>query len=296
MTTIKKLIAALTAITSMASLGVGTISASAADLDAINEKILNDTATEEDKVIASCTDLEAQKLGLKMYGEYDCKDIELAIDQYEIGKTMSQISDMPYDYYSTSRLAETNHYIALIAIHPDEKLDEEISLAINSSFANIGNRACLGVSDYTKSAANLKIQSKIKNNVIRYEVTANPIGQLRAAAFFGEEIVPTTSCKSEAQLKCSVSLNDTFLTNKIEFETFAIGDVNHDGDVNAIDSLCMSKYLNNGETFDYIYNDGSNHYSFATNEMAADVNHDGRISLEDLNLLNHYLVGSAYIW
>ena len=45
-----------------------------------------------------------------------------------------------------------------------------------------------------------------------------------------------------------------------------------------------------------IYNDGSNHYSFATNEMAADVNHDGRISFEDLNLLNYYLVGSAYIW
>ena len=52
MTKTKKLIAALTAITSMVSLGVGTISASAADLDAINEKILNDTASDEEKFIA----------------------------------------------------------------------------------------------------------------------------------------------------------------------------------------------------------------------------------------------------
>ena len=59
----KKAIAALTAIISMASLGVGTISASAADLDAINEKILNDTASDEEKFIAEyANDSEEMKV------------------------------------------------------------------------------------------------------------------------------------------------------------------------------------------------------------------------------------------
>ena len=63
MTKMKKLIAALTAITSMVSLGVGTISASAADLDAINEKILNDTASDEEKFIAEyANDSEEMKV------------------------------------------------------------------------------------------------------------------------------------------------------------------------------------------------------------------------------------------
>ena len=133
----KKAIAALTAIISMASLGVGTISASAADLDAINEKILNDTATEEDKVIASCTDSgEIKAMEYLIDSNTSIEEVQLAKQIYDEGLKELQSTasnSCGLDFYSNNGLIPTRHYITLVDIKPNAPKDESILLNVKEN-------------------------------------------------------------------------------------------------------------------------------------------------------------------
>ena len=112
MTKTKKLIAALTAITSMVSLGVGTISASAADLDAINEKILNDTASDEEKFIAEyANDSEEMKVAdYVINSDISLCDAESLMSSYEIGLANANFAETFSDNGDTVINLNTEFY------------------------------------------------------------------------------------------------------------------------------------------------------------------------------------------
>ena len=76
------------------------------------------------------------------------------------------------------------------------------------------------------------------------------------------------------------------------YETYAKGDVNHDGLVNKADSTLLLQFLAESSTLDIKYADGSNHYSFVTNVAAADFNLDGSVSMIDIVKLDQYLAAN----
>ena len=128
MSNFKKVAAALTAITSMASLGVGTISASAADLDAINEKILNDTASDEEKFVAEyANDSEEMKVAEYVINSgISLCDAESLMSSYEIGlananftETFSDDGDtvinLNTEFYNDSNLSKNQHYLVFVS-------------------------------------------------------------------------------------------------------------------------------------------------------------------------------------
>ena len=79
-----------------------------------------------------------------------------------------------------------------------------------------------------------------------------------------------------------------------EIETFALGDVNHDGVVDAQDQSYLTKFLiGSVNDFDFKYSDGSNHFSYATNGLAADVNQDNVVDMLDAIQIGKYVSGQS---
>ena len=309
MTTLKKLVAVLTAITSMVSLGVGTISASAADLDAINEKILNDTATEEDKVIASCTDSgEIKAMEYLIDSNTSIEDVQLAKQIYDEGLRELQSTSSNscgLDFYSNNGLIPTRHYITLVDTKPNAPKDESIVLNVKDNIFT-SNVKIGFVNPYTNSSHynthdifcddygfmlrlkgdGINVSSpKLAGESDLYFSTAN---LKNAAKNSGENA-------SEKYLYDCLGVNVRNTTGTFEVQTYALADVYRDGTLSALDSLAILQYLDETNDLLYTYNDGKDHGSSVVNTLAADVNRDGMVTNDDVTLLNKYLVGSAIL-
>ena len=77
-------------------------------------------------------------------------------------------------------------------------------------------------------------------------------------------------------------------------ETYALGDVDHNGVIDAQDQTYLSQFLvGKIDGFNFTYSDGSNHYSFATNGLAADTNQDDVVDMLDAIQLNKYIAGQS---
>jgi hypothetical protein len=101
-------------------------------------------------------------------------------------------------------------------------------------------------------------------------------------------VSPESTVTTEYQLYQHVEFSTTG-DYGITYETYARGDVNHDGVVDADDSKLLMQYLVRLDTLDITYADGSNHYSFVTNTVAADYSLDGIVSILDVTQLDRYL-------
>lgn len=70
--------------------------------------------------------------------------------------------------------------------------------------------------------------------------------------------------------------------------------MNHDGVVDAQDQSYLTKFLiGSVNDFDFKYSDGSNHFSYATNGLAADVNQDNVIDMQDAIQIGKYVSGQS---
>ena len=303
----KKAIAALTAIISMAFLGVGTISASAADLDAINEKILNDTATEEDKVIASCTDSdEIKAMEYLIDSNTSIEEVQLAKQIYDEGlkelqSTASNSCDL--DFYSNNGLIPTRHYITLVDIKPNAPKDESILLNVKENIFT-SNVEIGFLNPYTNSSRysihdivydDYGFMLRLKGNGIN--VSSPKLAGRNDLCFSTANLKNAAEAKgenaSEKYLYDCLGVKVRNTTGTFELQTYALADVYRDGTLSAVDSLAILQYLDGTNDLLYTYNDGKDHGSSVVNTLAADVNHDGTVTNDDVTLLNKYLVGSA---
>ena len=291
----KKAIAALTAIISMASLGVGTISASAADLDAINEKILNDTATEEDKVIASCTDSdEIKAMEYLIDSDTSIEDVQLAKQIYDVAIASDASSSVDLDFYNKNNIAETRHFAVMIDKKPKQAKNEYISVKVDKNIITSGINFSLS-SPYNNP--NVFETSEITTNRVGFtlNLVGNGIAVSSPKLMSIYQMTVSSKCKSEQELKDAMKEFDINGNNVIDFQTYARADVHRDGKISADDSMWILKYLSGTTDLLLTYNDGDDHCSNIVNLMAADVNMDGKITNDDVTLLNKYLVGSAII-
>ena len=228
------------------------------------------------------------------------EDIADIVDLYIAGSAQASATKLDVPYYNANSLASTQHYV--IAITPDTasfptgatidvyaKLQTELVPTqakvitdydyfayTNTVLAHIGSDP--GAEPYNKSSFMLVTQNKKLSSNGLFTVPIN--------------ITSSANIKSEAALNKQVEIFSNSEKRDVVFETYALGDVNHDGLVDAADVTYLSNFLLGKENnFEFTYSDYSTHYAGLTNIYASDVNTDDQISLADLIVLKSIVKG-----
>ena len=231
------------------------------------------------------------------------KIYEEGVEQMSIS---TQSGDVTSPYYSTSKLCGTKHYVAVIEALPQYDVNEVFDITLNTRFLKcdpaVDKFTCFPYteSSFAYSDYAFVFKSTASSTTIRTNVTANaktngteaenkvaePLVRFRL--HYGDS-TPT----SENALYKSISFSQVN-QGGAEIETFALGDVNHDGVVDAQDQSYLTKFLiGSVNDFDFKYSDGSNHFSYATNGLAADVNQDNVVDMLDAVQIGKYVSGQS---
>ena len=291
MSNYKKAVAALTAIISMASLGVGTISASAADLDAINEKILNDTASDEEKFVAEyANDSEEMKVAEYVINSgISESDAELAMQIYEDGARNSNIKDFSNDnFYNSDNLAPTQHYMLTIFKGQKNAYRGMTEIVLNTANVRYGGTytAFDDFDDYIDTFS-CSYGKKTDKFVISLTSVASKLDNyVRLVEFPFDYINTDENSIDEASAHNSLVGDKKAL---FAYESYAMGDVDHNGIVDSTDSSYVMKYVVGSTNLGFAYKDCTADISGIVNREAADYDDDGKITISDVVALNKYL-------
>lgn len=288
MSNFKKAVAALTAVISMASLGAGTISASAADLDAINEKILNDTASDEEKFIAEyANDSEEMKVAEYVINSgISESDAELAMQIYEDGARNADDMDFTnVNYYSRSNLASTQHYMLTIFKEQNSEYSGSTSITLNTNNVKYGGTYTEfnDFDDYI-DLLSCNYGTKTKKFVVSLTSLASNLDHYVRLVKFPFECVNLNLKENDIHNSFTTNANASFA-----HESYAVGDADHNGVVDSTDSLYILKYVVGSTDLGFEYADYTANISGIVNREAADYDDDGDITVSDVVALNKYL-------
>ncbi|MDD6270031.1 MAG: dockerin type I repeat-containing protein [Oscillospiraceae bacterium] len=231
-------------------------------------------------------------------------EVEDMMDRYMEGKQIREFEQRSSNsrialnayYYNTTKIAPVDHFVTVIVTDPTQS-EETLTVNIN------GNSNSVTSNNY--SALCYAYNSKVEmNDVFRADkwrhstmfTDLEALTNTEATPLAKYKIFPAGNTNTEAKLYNSISMTYSAMNNDnliLAYETYARGDVNHDGEINSVDSTYLLEYLVNQNTLNFTYIDGSNHYSFATNVLAADTNLDGSVSMIDNVYLNRYLDGET---
>lgn len=283
----------------------------ALDENALQDGIFNEQAIAEQQFVNSFSDETTRKVAeYYLNGGLSLEETADMVKIYEEGVEQMSIStqsgDVTTPYYSTSKLCDTKHYVAVIEALPQYDVNEVFDITLNTRFLKcdpaVDRFTCFPYteSSFAYSDYAFVFKSTASSTTIRTNVTANaktngteaenkvaePLVRFRL--HYGDS-TPT----SENALYKSISFSQVN-QGGAEIETFALGDVNHDGVVDAQDQSYLTKFLiGSVNDFDFKYSDGSNHFSYATNGLAADVNQDNVVDMLDAIQIGKYVSGQS---
>ncbi|MCI5845314.1 MAG: dockerin type I domain-containing protein [Oscillospiraceae bacterium] len=274
------------------------------DEDNLQNGLVTEEAISKNQFLSTFSDSNLQQVASCCLEEgLSVNETSALMETYQIGLEQIQAESevLPSPYYNTSALCDTKHFIAAIVIDPSQALDEIFDLVINNSRLTYNDGDAFLCFPYTQSQYTASFNSRIPANLvtastttIRTDVTANALSASTSEGVLRYKVNPTSNTTSERTLYGSISLNDRLGNGNIAFETFALGDVDHNGVVNAVDVTYLTDFVTfNRSDFNFIYSDGSNHYSAATNGLAADTNQDNAVDIRDVAQLNQYLNGNS---
>lgn len=303
----------------MASLGVGTISASAADLDAINEKILDDTASDEEKFVAEyANDSEEMKIAdYVINSDISLCDAESLMSSYEIGlananftETFSDDGDtvinLNTQFYNSSNLSKNQHYLVFIADNGSTQFRTSFIVSYDNkhigfdedadvSLLNKNSKTFLNFDQTSGTSANRSALS-FGGRYVKENDQALPKGF--AEISFNVLVDPTTAsgkAYSETGIRNDISVTDKQITtiNGSENSTlssgiYALGDFDHDGKVTETDTMYVLKIVvgtYKGIKFHYNGKEGDDYAKILT-YLAADTNKDGDLTVADAVWMN----------
>ena len=203
-------------------------------------------------------------------------------------------------YYNTSKLCGTKHYAAAIIADPTEDVGEIFSLTFNNTILSCAKSDISICLPYTGSECETTMQNIIKqvktNTTIKTTVMANAPEKATVAegiVRYNFKITNKNSITSESDFRDAIQFNP-ISGSSVAMETYALGDVDHNGVIDAQDQTYLSQFLvGKIDGFNFTYSDGSNHYSFATNGLAADTNQDDVVDMLDAIQLNKYIAGQS---
>lgn len=283
----------------------------ALDENALQDGIFNEQAIAEQQFVNSFSDETTREVAeYYLNGGLSLEETADMVKIYEEGVEQTSISTqagtVTSPYYNKSKLCGTKHYLAVIEVNPQYDVDEVFDFTLNTRFLTCDpvadkftcapyTKSSFGYSDYAFVFKSTVSTTTIRTNVMAKAKTegteeqnkvAEPLVRFRL--HYGDS-TPT----SENALYKSISFSQVNQGNA-EIETFALGDVNHDGVVDAQDQSYITKFLiGSVNDFDFKYSDGSNHFSYATNGLAADVNQDNVIDMQDAIQIGKYVSGQS---
>lgn len=292
-----KVVAAVSATVMAAGMVMSSVPAfaSSEEMDFINS--YNGTARELAQYVINegCT-IDESKHIMDNYlkGKAEIEEKNNGISTYSVDNEV-----LP-EYYSSIKFASSKHYIAAISLKPNITI-RKVNLFFGANtdyvFAPLEGsyRACFSYSSML-SDINTSLNYP-SNDKWEYEISISDMKSLDKTEAQVVVIFPlgkNTKPLSEADLYKDITFdyNTTMGRGMFTFETFAMGDVNHDGEISDADYTLLAECMMGKNDLSLQYADGSNHYSGATNLVAADVNQDNAISLSDLMLIDKYLNGS----
>ncbi|MBQ8824964.1 MAG: hypothetical protein IJZ64_07025 [Ruminococcus sp.] len=296
-----KVVAAVSATIMTAGMVMSSVPAFAGseEMDFINS--YNGTAREIAQYVIGegCTIEEATEImDIYLKGEAELEGDNSGISTYADGDTSTE--ELP-KYYSDINLAQTEHYILIIAtdcVYPQE----EVNFRFNGSTTNVivpndnSYRKCFSYSSKEFDISTSLSYSSSDNRKWTYNMYIQEVPNLsdvttaQPLIAFPIEKGSRTSTEFELNKNIEFSYYSKTGDNAFAFETFALGDVNHDGSVTNADSTLLLRYLNKTQPdFKLDYKDGSNHYSAVTNFVAADFDKNNKINLADVIYINKNL-------
>lgn len=277
----------------------------ALDENALQDGIFNEQAIAEQQFVNSFSDETTREVaeyylngGLSLEETADIMKIyEEGLEQMSVS-TQATIIDS--QYYSSTNLCDTKHYAAAIIADTKEDVGETFSVIFNHNILSCAKSDVFLCFPYTKAECGATMVNTVKTAKTNTTIKTTVIANAPAKASVAEGIVrykfgitDEESIGSEKDLRDAIDF-DPVSNSAVTMETFALGDVDHNGVVNAQDQTYLSQFLiGKIDGFNFEYSDGSNHYSFATNGLAADTNQDNVVDMLDAIQLNKYIAGQS---
>ncbi len=190
------------------------------------------------------------------------------------------------DYYNTNAISDSDHYMAVIVTDTTSRVSGHYFSNFESNLATYNDSTSLCRGYDTASGVNLTVNSY--GAYLRIDMAA-PAGVTTAseAAFVKHKLLEGADASGEDDIYRAITFspNDS-LSGKVAYDTYAVGDVDHDGDVTSDDVDCLLEYIvESRDDLGFIYNDSNGvvrPLSAITNWLAADANGDNKISLTDV--------------
>lgn len=276
----------------------------ALDENALQDGIFNEQAIAEQQFVNSFSDETTREVAeYYLNGGLSLEETADIMKTYEEGLEQMSIStraSVSSPYYNTSKLCGTKHYAAAIIVDPTEDVGEIFSLTFNNTILSCAKSDISICLPYTGSECETTMQNIIKqvktNTTIKTTVMANAPEKATVAegiVRYNFKITNKNSITSESDFRDAIQFNP-ISGSSVAMETYALGDVDHNGVIDAQDQTYLSQFLvGKIDGFNFTYSDGSNHYSFATNGLAADTNQDDVVDMLDAIQLNKYIAGQS---
>lgn len=210
---------------------------------------------------------------------------------------MTRSSNINYyinsNYYHTTRIADRPHFITLIITDTSVNVAGEYAMYLNTAYASSDDTYAL-CTDYT-SVSNVHYSVNTSYGILtNIVVPACPaLGTEAALLKYGINV--EDGSVSEKNIYDAIYSSDITQDINVAYDIYALGDVQHDGDVDEDDADCLLEYLvSKRADLGFIYydsNSGEGLHSAITNRLAADANQDGALSINDVIKINRMANG-----
>ena len=213
-----------------------------------------------------------------------------------------KLSKVDSNYYNDNydiKVSDNPHYGVVISYNNVEEENAEFKIEGCTSYAYISSENEFKI--YSPSICNISSNFIDRKGFWDYYISIPKIEESEEADrnksqvlfSFPIEIKGYSHSEEDIYRSLSFSAVDPLDVNRIyKFETYVLGDVNHDGQVNETDTTMLMNILAGSDTFGHIYKEGVAFQSEITNKLASDVNFDGTVDIEDLKLIKASIDGT----
>ena len=300
---IRKTIASISALAMTAAMTATTIPAFASEVDAIEaQNFVASYASEQEQAVAqycadNCDTLEEAAEFMDLYEEglalraSEESDYALLSTSSNTKKVI-HIDDV---YYNGTRVASTPHRMVLLAVNPTAALSVSIEVTWKQTIVTYDmvtkphticdgqSLSISGTTDTESGEKYLYVNGRIKKTSDSIYDGASTL------CYFPIEITGKATSEAAIHSAFAVDTRGIYSTNGIdsdvELHTYALGDYDHNGIVNAADASYLLDLLTHYD-IEFTYASEHDNIIGPVSVLAADANEDGTVSLADVTWIN----------
>lgn len=279
-----------------------TLPVNALDEETLVEEYLLDSGLSADDVDSLMHTYEIGKAQLEEragQGEQDALEVQLIQNFGNFDELNAEDEDDDDDdtivvnapYYSTTNLAQTDHYIALINTDINRSMRGCVDFLFNSNYTDYDNSVLdyMGNSSYVTRLFPFYEDGDLG---VSYKVVPNentPDDDIMCLI----KIDTGANVFSESDIYNSIAMTDTSNNGGFLYHTFAIGDVDHNGLVEAADvTILMNFIVQNYTDLQFSYTSGNHAYVSHVSIAAMDANFNDAIDIIDVIVINRLINGN----